>query len=115
MWSTARMAWTLSETARLVAGGADLLAARWMASTELGRPANAFDAAVYRVIGARQLAQAAGTARTEWRALGALVDALHVATMLPVLVARPRWRRAAAVQLVFAGAMLALAAPRLRR
>jgi hypothetical protein len=109
------MVWTLADTARLVAGGADLLAPRWMASNELGSEANGFDVAVYRVIGMRQVTQALCTANTEWRALGAVVDALHVATMLPVLVARPRWRRAAAVQLVFAAAMLALASRPRRR
>ena len=106
------MAWTLADTARAVAGAADLLAPRWTASHELGAAARPFDVAVYRVVGARHLVQAAVSARTEWRALGGVVDALHVATMLPVLVARPRWRRAAAVQLVFAGAMLVAAARR---
>lgn len=97
------------DVVRFGAGALDLLATRRQAALELGGPPLPVDARVYRILGARQAAQAVVTARTEWRALGALVDLLHLASMVPVAVASRRWRRAALVQIGFAALMLRLA------
>lgn len=101
--------WSATDLARVAAGTLDLAATRTQAAIELGSPPRASDLAVYRVLGARQVAQAVLTARTEWRALGAAVDVLHLASMVPVLAGSTRWRRAAAVQIAFAALMLGLA------
>lgn len=101
--------WTASDLVRVAAGTLDLAATRRQAALELGSLPRPSDLAVYRVLGARQVGQAVLTARTGWRALGAVVDLLHLASMVPVLLASRRWRRAAAVQIGFAVLMLTLA------
>lgn len=102
--------WTSSDVIRLGAGALDLLATGRQAGRELGSPPRPGDLAVYRVLGARQVAQAAAVAGGEWRALGALVDVAHLVSMVPVAIGSRRWRRAALVQIGFAGLMLVLAA-----
>ena len=97
--------WPAADLARLAAGALDLLAPRTVASLELGAASRPADAAVFRVLGARQLAQVALERRTGWRALGVAVDLLHLASMLPVAAVSRRWRRAALAQVVGAGAL----------
>src|SRR5579875_370551 len=78
--------WHASDLVRLTAGVLDLTAPTTVAAVELGRPPHPGDVLVYRVLGARQVLQAWLTARTGWGALGAAVDAAHLASMLPVAV-----------------------------
>src|SRR5579875_3178753 len=99
--------WHASDLVRLTAGVLDLTAPTTVAAVELGRPPHPGDVLVYRVLGARQVLQAWLTARTGWGALGAAVDAAHLASMLPVAVLSTRWRRAAVVQMTVAGVLLA--------
>lgn len=90
--------WRPADLVRLTAGIADLALPAAMAATELGSRPLARDVVIFRVLGARQVVQAAVTARTGWGALGAAVDVAHFASMLPVVALSARWRRAAAVQ-----------------
>lgn len=78
--------------------------------------------AVVRVLGARMLLQAlavrVAARRPRWRRpaleAGAVVDALHAASMVPAALRWPAYRRSAAVSAVLAGASggLGLAASR---
>ncbi len=95
-------AWRPADLVRLTVGIADLALPAAMAAAELGSRPLPRDLVIYRVLGARQVVQAAVTARTGWGALGALVDVAHLASMLPVVAFSARWRRAAAVQAGFA-------------
>lgn len=104
--------WTASDSIRLGAGALDLALTRTQAALELGSPPTGGDLLVYRVLGARQALQAVVTARTEWRALGAVVDVAHLASMVPVALGSRRWRRAALVQIAFAAVMIGVAARR---
>jgi len=98
--------WHPADLVRLTAGMLDLTAPRAMAATELGSAPRTSDVVVYRVLGARQAGQAFVTAATGWSALGAVVDALHLASMVPVALLSRRWRRAALVQIAVAGTLL---------
>lgn len=102
--------WSSPDVIRLGAGALDLLATGRQAGLELGSAPLPHDLLVYRVLGARQVVQAVLVAGGEWRALGALVDVAHLASMVPVVVGSRRWRRAALVQIGFAGLLLALTA-----
>ena len=97
------------DAVRAASGLADLLATRATARTELGSEPTRGDVRVYRVLGARQVLQAWLTRRSGLRSLGAAVDALHLATMLPVAVLSPRWRRAALVQSALAVSLIVAA------
>ncbi|MFJ3384607.1 MULTISPECIES: hypothetical protein [unclassified Curtobacterium] len=58
--------------------------------------------AFHRILGFRQLAQAALLLRSgsaDAHTLGAAVDATHAVTMVPLLMANPRWRAIGASQL----------------
>ena len=73
-------------------------------------PVDARAAAIARVLGGRHLAQAAVLAAhpsPRWRAAGALVDALHGASMIAVARAAPRYRRLAIDQAWTAAAFAA--------
>jgi hypothetical protein len=98
--------WRPVDLVRLTAGVLDLVGPRAVAAAELGSPPRPGDVVVYRVLGARQLAQAWLTAATGWGALGAVVDALHLTSMVPVAVLSRRWRRAALAQIAVAGTLL---------
>ncbi|HEY8319016.1 MAG TPA: hypothetical protein VIG76_09305 [Amnibacterium sp.] len=98
--------WHPADLVRLTAGVLDLTAPRVVAATELGSPPRTTDVVVYRVLGARQAGQAWVTAATGWNALGAVVDGLHLASMVPVALLSRRWRRAALVQIAVAGTLL---------
>jgi hypothetical protein len=66
--------------------------------------------AVARVLGARQLVQAAVTAVAPTgpvAGLGALVDGLHAGTNLGIAAVSPRWRRIALTDAVIAGGFAA--------
>ncbi|MDQ1513914.1 MAG: hypothetical protein QOC59_1756 [Microbacteriaceae bacterium] len=97
--------WRGTDLVRLAAGTADLVMTTAMASAQLGGPPERRDLVIYRVLGTRQVLQAWVTAGSDLRALGAVVDLLHVATMLPVVLLSRRWRRAAALQAGFSAAL----------
>lgn len=98
--------WHAADVVRLTAGVLDLTAPRSVATVELGSPPHGSDVLIYRVLGARQALQAWVTAETGWAALGAAVDAAHLASMLPIALLSRRWRRAALVQMTVAGVLL---------
>lgn len=100
--------WTAPDLLRVAAGALDVTATRTQAALELGSPPRASDLAVYRVLGVRQVLQGVLAARTGWRALGAVVDLLHLGSMVPVALVSRRWRRAALVQIGFAALMIVL-------
>jgi hypothetical protein len=72
----------------------------YSAEQQLGGPLDAATLGVVRVLGARQVTQA-GLALAfpaePWLGLGAGVDALHALSMIPLVLAAPRWRRPALV------------------
>ncbi|MGN6742762.1 MAG: hypothetical protein ACTHJL_05625 [Amnibacterium sp.] len=98
--------WRAADVLRLTAGVLDLTAPTAVASVEIGTPPHPSDIVIYRVLGARQVLQAWVTAETGWAALGAAVDAAHLASMAPVALLSRRWRRAALVQMAVAGALM---------
>lgn len=98
--------WHAADVVRLTAGVLDLTAPTSVATVEIGHAPHPGDVVVYRVLGARQVLQAWVTAQTGWGALGAVVDAAHLASMLPVALLSRRWRRAALVQMTVAGVLL---------
>jgi hypothetical protein len=97
--------WRGADLVRLATGTADLVMTTAMASAQLGSAPRPKDLVIYRVLGARQVLQAWATAGSDLRALGAAVDLLHIASMLPVILVSRRWRRAAALQAGFAAAL----------
>jgi hypothetical protein len=105
-------AWRPADLVRLSAGVLDLAAPGAIATVEIGSPARGGDALIFRVLGARQVLQAAVTARTGWSALGAVVDLAHLASMVPVALLSRRWRRAALLQIAVAGTLLVVGARR---
>ncbi|MDQ1530265.1 MAG: hypothetical protein QOE37_370 [Microbacteriaceae bacterium] len=94
--------WRSTDLVRLAGGSANLLMTTAVASRQLGGPPNQRDLTVFRVLGVRQVLQAWAMAGTDLRALGAIVDLLHLATMLPVALLSRRWRRAALLQAAMA-------------
>ncbi|ROP63633.1 hypothetical protein EDF24_0658 [Curtobacterium sp. PhB130] len=86
------------EAARLVLGGLHLVRAGAAPRT----------AVFYRVLGVRQLAQAALLLRArsgDAHTLGAAVDATHAVTMLPLMLVGGQWRRVATSQFWIATAL----------
>lgn len=76
----------------------------------LRRPGSGGEVVLSRLVGARHLAQAVGTALVTGptgHRLGAVVDGVHAATMLPLL-ASPRMRGTAGGQLISSVAFAAL-------
>ncbi|OIH92333.1 hypothetical protein [Curtobacterium sp. MCBA15_001] len=93
--SDAHGATTVVEGVRAVIGAVHVIRAGSDRST----------ATFHRVVGLRQVAQAGITARVgsgNAHTVGAAVDVLHGATMLPLLLAPAPWRRVAGRQLVIA-------------
>lgn len=89
------------ETIRLCLGAADLLGARGLLRLELQGPPDRLTTGALRVLGARQVAQGALTARIGSRTarrFGSAVDGLHCASMLLLAALDERRRRAALVQ-----------------
>ncbi len=83
------------EVARGAWGGAMLLAPRWVLEHVHRVPVDRVSVTVARVLGARHLAQAALTVVSPGRdvlALGVWVDVAHAASMLPLVLDRPRAR-----------------------
>ena len=99
--------WRPADLVRLTAGVLDLTAPTAVAAMELGHAPHRAEVVIYRVLGARQVLQAWGTAATGWDALGAVVDLAHLTSMVPVALLSRRWRRAALVQMTVAGVLLA--------
>jgi hypothetical protein len=62
---------------------------------------------VARLLGARQLAQAALTRSRRADTVGAVVDALHLSSLIATAALSPRWRRAALVDAAAATTLLA--------
>jgi hypothetical protein len=81
-------------------GAVQLAVPSWSAEQRLGGPLDPATTRVVRVLGARQVTQA-GLALAfpdePLAGLGVGVDALHALSMLPLVVATPRWRRPALV------------------
>jgi hypothetical protein len=97
----------------MAVGTAMVLAPRFVASLSRGPVPPTL---IMRVLGTREIGQGVLTAaRADRMALGfgAAVDIAHLASMVVLAAARPRWRRTAsasgAVAVVFAAAGLALA------
>jgi hypothetical protein len=93
-----RRAAIVVEVARAVLGGLHLLRAGAVPET----------APFYRVLGVRQVAQAGLLLRSgsgDAHTVGAVVDATHAVTMLPLLVVGRRWRRVGASQFCIAAAL----------
>jgi hypothetical protein len=88
-------------------GAVQLATPRWSAEQQLGGPLDPGAQQVIRVLGARQVLQA-GLALAfpdePLLGLGVGVDALHALSMVPLVVAAPRWRRAALVSALMAAA-----------
>jgi hypothetical protein len=92
-------------------GAVQLALPAWSAEQQLGGPLDPVTVRVVRVLGARQITQA-GLALAfpdqPLAGLGVGVDTLHALSMLPLVVATPRWRRPALVSgltaAAFAGA-----------
>jgi hypothetical protein len=101
-----------ADVLRAASAASDLLRARGQARAELGSAPTRGDIVVFRVLGVRQLTQAVLGRASGLRYLGAGVDALHAASMVPVLLVSRRWRRAAAVQIVFSVVMIVLSVGR---
>ena len=101
-------------TAARGAYGAVLLCAPGpLTSAAAGRPASTGARATARVLGARQLLQAAVTgagASPAVLALGAVTDLVHAASMLGLALAGRRWRRAALLDAALATALAAAGA-----
>jgi len=100
-------------TARGAYGAALLCAPGPLTSAAAGRPASTGVRATARVLGARQLLQAAVTgagASPAVLALGAATDLVHAASMLGLALAGRRWRRAALLDAVLATALAAAGA-----
>jgi hypothetical protein len=102
----------ISTTARVVWGGALLIAPRALLRAGAGAGGDASRAAitVARVLGARHLLQAAVTTAAPTPrvvAFGAVVDALHAVQQLTLAVVSPRWRAAALVDTAIAVALAA--------
>lgn len=96
-------------------GAVQLAAPAWSAEQRLGGPLDPATLRVVRVLGARQVTQA-GLAQfllarsfpaEPLAGLGVGVDALHALSMLPLVVATPRWRRPALVSGLIAAAFAA--------
>lgn len=75
-----------------------------------GRRADEAETVVARVLGARQLLQAAAVGRWPHRAgrIGAVADGLHALSMVALAVARPRYRRPALASAAVAVGLSAL-------
>lgn len=86
------------EGARLLVGAGDLLAPGVLTP---GRP---FPAALYRVLGVRQVAQALLVGRVLGHRASAGVDALHAVSMVAIALASRRYRTAAVAQVGLASA-----------
>jgi hypothetical protein len=103
--------------ARAGYGGALLCVPGPMITALTGTPVAGRDLAVARVLGVRQLAQAAVCGPAPARGLiqaGAAVDCLHAASMLALARAQPRLRRALLAETVIAAALAAAAAASLQ-
>jgi hypothetical protein len=91
---------TVLAAARAGYGAVQLGAPGYSAEQQLGGPLDATTLRVVRVLGARQVAQA-GLALAfpaePLLGLGVAVDALHALSMVPLVLATPRWRRPALV------------------
>lgn len=98
----------LTEGVRTASGLASLLAPHPTARRQ-ANGATPLPAGVMRVLGARQIAQAAVllTADPPAHRVGALVDGLHAASMVLLAVVSPRLRRAAITQSVLASGFAA--------
>ena len=104
--------------ARAGYGGALLCAPGPIIAALTGAPANGRVLAVARVLGVRQLAQAAVCGLAPARGLiqaGAAVDCLHGASMLALAGAEPKLRRALLAETVIAAALASAAAASLHR
>ncbi|GIF42655.1 hypothetical protein [Actinoplanes xinjiangensis] len=100
----------ISTTARVVWGGALLIAPQALLRAGAGRDASRAAITVARVLGARHLLQAAVTMAAPTPrvvAFGAVVDALHAVQQLTLAVVSPRWRAAALVDTAIAVALAA--------
>ena len=92
-------------------GAIQLAVPGYSAEQRLGGPLDAATLRVVRVLGARQVTQA-GLALAfpaePLAGLGIGVDALHALSMIPLVVAAPRWRRPALVSGLTAAAFAAV-------
>ena len=105
-----------TDVVRAAIGTFDVVAASRAASLELGRDARPGERDVFRILGARQVAQAAATSFGLSPVVGVVVDGLHVASMLGLAVAGPdRFRRGALVQTAIGTAFLIAGVVRIRR
>lgn len=104
--------------ARAGYGGALLCVPGPMITALTGAPVSGRVLAVARVLGARQLAQAAVCGLAPARGLiqaGAVVDGLHGASILALAGEKPRLRRALLAETVIAAALASAAAASLHR
>ena len=92
-------------------GAIQLAVPGYSAEQRLGGPLDATTLRVVRVLGARQVTQA-GLALAfpaePLAGLGIGVDALHALSMIPLVVAAPRWRRPALISGLTAAAFAAV-------
>jgi hypothetical protein len=94
-------------TTELGLGGLLALRSRWVAALAAGSGGQPAPRWVVRVLGVRSLVQGAVTTAAPARTVlvgGAMIDATHAATMLPLVAASPRHRRAAAISALIATA-----------
>jgi hypothetical protein len=104
--------------ARAGYGAVQLLRPAYSAEQLLGGPLDPGAVAAVRVLGARQLAQAAVSVAdpsARLLGLGAGADAAHALTMALLALADPRWRRPAMVSGLIAAAFAAVGATAARR
>jgi hypothetical protein len=96
---------------RAAYGAIQLAVPGYSAEQRLGGPLDPATLRVVRVLGARQVTQA-GLALAfpaePLAGLGIGVDALHAVSMIPLVVAAPRWRRPALVSGLTAAAFAAV-------
>lgn len=88
------------------------------AGVRLGKEESTAARRTVRVLGARQIVQAAVTGPAPTRTLltlGVGVDLLHAASMLALAACRPRWRRVALGEAVAASALAVAGAASARR
>jgi hypothetical protein len=99
-------------------GAVQLAVPAWSAEQRLGGPLDPATLRVVRVLGARQVTQAAlvlAFPAEPLAGLGVGVDALHALSMLPLAVATARWRRPALVSGLTAAAFAVAGALAARR
>lgn len=94
---------------RLAAGLCELAAPRRVAALEIGMTPEPHEVVIARVLGIRQVGQAAVSIITaRFRVTGAVVDIAHAASMIMLAVLGPtRTRRAAIIQTAIAGSFAA--------